>query len=218
MRATTYRQVLTGIILAGGKAGRIKGRDKAFLKIGKDRLIDIQLRSLKKIFSRQAILNEGGIPPEAGKRIIVVTNSPQGYKNLKGVKLVSDIIPDIGPLGGIYSGLLASKSFYNFVIACDMPYINLSLIKYMYKKARGYDVVVPEVNHRYEPLFGIYSKNCLEIIKESLSKKNFKIRKFFPKIKLKVVSKKEILRFGHPEQLFMNINTQRELSLIQPDR
>ena len=199
MRTTTYRQVLTGIILAGGKAGRMKGRDKAFLKISKDKLIELQLRSLKKTF----------------KRIIVVTNSLQRYRNLKGVKLVSDIIPDIGPLGGIYSGLLASKSFYNFVLACDMPYINLGLIKYMYKKARGYDAAIPKINHRYEPLFGIYSKNCLKVIKELLGKKNFKISKIFPKIKLKAISKKEILKFGHPKRLFMNINTQKDLKRIR---
>jgi molybdopterin-guanine dinucleotide biosynthesis protein A len=84
---------MTGIILAGGEASRMGGTfDKAFLKIDKKPIINLQVGTFKNIF----------------KETIIVTNSPHRYKNLKDVMLVPDIILGLGPLGGIYSGLLAS--------------------------------------------------------------------------------------------------------------
>jgi molybdenum cofactor guanylyltransferase len=195
MRAASYRQPLTGIILAGGKASRMGGRAKPFLKINKKTLISIQLSSLRKVF----------------KKIIIVTNSRQRYRNLKGVELVPDIIAGIGPLGGIYSGLLASKSFYNFVVACDMPFINTELIKHMFAKAPGYDIVIPKIDGRHEPLFCIYSKACILSVSRMAAKKIFKIKVLLPLVKVKEITKKEVLSYGNPEKIFVNINTAREL-------
>ncbi|MDO8525689.1 MAG: molybdenum cofactor guanylyltransferase, partial [Candidatus Omnitrophota bacterium] len=109
---------ITGIVLAGGKAARMRGScDKAFLKVGGKTIIDRQLKALRNIF----------------KEIMIVTNSPDRYKDRKGVKIIPDLVREKGPLGGIYSGLSASGSFYNFVTACDMPFINEGLVKYMIK-------------------------------------------------------------------------------------
>ncbi|MCM8778531.1 MAG: molybdenum cofactor guanylyltransferase [Candidatus Omnitrophica bacterium] len=199
MRATAHRQVLTAIILAGGKASRMKGKDKAFLKINHEPLIKRQLRLLKKTF----------------KQIIIVTNTYKKYINFKGVKVISDVIPHRGPLGGIYSGLLTSKDKYNFVVACDMPFINLELIKYMFKKSAGYDVVIPYVNNRYEPLFCVYSKKCIGFIKQLIDKRIFKISKLFTFVKVKKISKKEVLRFGQAKTIFMNINTLQDLEQLR---
>ena len=183
------------IILAGGKSRRMGQKDKAFLKIRKEFLIKRQLRSLKKHF----------------KKIIIVANSPDKYKGLKGTTLIPDIVPGQGPLGGIFSGLLASQDNYNFVVACDMPFINSRLIKYMRRNSAGFDVVVPKINNRYEPLFSIYSKSCLKYIKPLLDKKIFKISKFFTKVRVREISKEEISRFGNPKNIFMNLNTPDDL-------
>jgi len=186
---------MTVIILAGGKASRMGGTDKAFLKISKETLIKRQLRLLRKLF----------------KRIIIVTNSPERYVKLKDTKVISDLVQNSGPLGGIFSGLLASGSFYNFVVACDMPFINSALMKYMGDNSRGHDVVVPCINNRYEPLFAIYSKDCLPHIQHLLERRIFKINKFFPHVEVKKIGKKDVLKFGRPEEIFANINTPRDL-------
>lgn len=190
---------MTAIILAGGKAGRMGGKEKAFLKLGGESLINRQLKALKKRF----------------KKIIVVTNSPKGYARIRGITIIPDIAPGLGPLGGIYSGLLASSSFYNFVIACDMPFIDTSLIEYMRKESAGYGAIVPKINNRYEPLFCIYSKNCLKRIKQLLDKRIFKIRRLFTDVKVREISKKEIAKIVSPEKVFMNINTVNDLVVIK---
>jgi molybdopterin-guanine dinucleotide biosynthesis protein A len=185
---------MTIIILAGGKSIRM-GRDKAFLKIDKIPLIKRQVRLLKRHF----------------KKIFIVTNSPRKYRRLKGIKVVSDIAAGQGPIGGILSGLSASRDHYNFVVACDMPFISPDLIKYMRRNSSGYDVVVPRIGKRYEPLFCIYSKNCIGRIKAFVGKKILKISRFFPEVKVKEISHEEVARFGCPEKIFMNLNTPKDL-------
>lgn len=187
---------MTAIILAGGKAGRMGGKDKAFLEIDNQPLISLQLRLLRKLFAK----------------IIVVTNSPEKYSGLKGVKVTPDIVPHQGPLGGIYSGLKASRSLCNFVIACDMPCIDTGLIEYMYNKSSGYDAVVPKINNRYEPLYSIYSRNCLAPIARLLDKGIFKVNKLFPAIKVKEITEKEVRQFAIGVNVFTNINSKEDLA------
>lgn len=193
---------MTAIILSGGKASRMDGQDKAFLKIDNEPIISAQLRALKKLF----------------KKIIIVTNLPEKYGAIKGVKVISDIVAHQGSLGGIYSGLMASTSFYNFVVACDMPYIDTSLIEYMYKKSSGYDAVVPKINKRYEPLYCFYSRNCLKFIGKLLDKKMFKINKLFSRIKVKEIVRGEIKQFALGAKIFTNINTKEDLKKLYADR
>jgi len=179
---------MTGIILAGGKSTRF-GSDKSFMKINGQPLLKKQIALFKKKFK---------------KIIIVSDNSGHKYRDTQTVK---DIVPGCGPLGGIYSGLVMSSSFYNFVIACDMPNINLRLLKHMIKLKNGFDAVMPCLKNGSEPLFAIYSKKCIPVIEKMINEDNLRIKKFFDKIKLKKIKKEEIVKFGKPEVLFFNINT-----------
>lgn len=175
------------------------GRDKAFLKIGNEYLINRQLRLLKKIF----------------KEVIVVTNSPEKYKNIRAIKIITDVTPRLGPLGGTYSGLLASKSKYNFVIACDMPFINTSLIKYMLAKKNNYDIILPHINGKFHPLFGIYSRNCIPAIEENLKQNILKVIGILPKVRSRFISRKEIERFDKSLLSLVNVNTKEDLERIK---
>jgi len=183
---------LTGIILAGGKNSRIS-MSKAHIKMGKHTIIEKTAKLFCDIFDE----------------VIVITNKPDDYMNL-GVKLASDIIPGKGPLGGIYSGLKLSSNHYNFIVACDMPFIEPSIIQYLqrYSKNDLFDVIVPEYNGFIEPLFAIYSRNCIEPIVKNLKDNQLKIRCFFTQVRIKEVSYN---RFNAVEKSFFNINTKEDL-------
>lgn len=193
------KEKMTAVILAGGRASRMGFCDKAFLEIGGRSLIDRQLEVLRKLF----------------KKIVIVTNSPDKYRRIKGVEVISDIIPHQGPLGGIYSGLKTSKDRYNFIFACDMPFLNESLIRYMMKKKNGYDVIIPKVEKRFHPLFGIYSKNCIPIIEEMLKRDMLKISGIFPEAKTHFISKKDLNRFDKGMFSLVNINTKNNLKTVK---
>lgn len=166
------------------------GRDKSFIRFGDKELIEAAIDRLRGLF----------------KDLIIVTNDPPRYQKY-GIRTVADVLKDRGPLGGIHAGLLASDSLYNFVVACDMPNINLKLIDYMIKQKSGFDAVVPHLKKGYETLFAVYSKNCIMPIYETIESGRLRIRDFFEKVNVREVREDELKRFGSPKILFMNINT-----------
>lgn len=183
---------MTGIILAGGENRRM-GTDKAFLDVAGRPLVERVINVLKGLF----------------ERVIVVTNTPQAYAHY-AVSVVTDAIDKRGPLTGIYSGLLASKDEYNFVAACDMPFLNSGLIGHMAKEAEGYDIVVPEIHGKVEPLHAVYHKRLLALIEVQIRRDSRQIQKIFEGVKVRRITEEEIDRFDPEKRSFINLNTPEE--------
>jgi molybdopterin-guanine dinucleotide biosynthesis protein A len=185
------------IILAGGKSTRF-GHDKILEKIGSTSL-------LEQVISR--------VDPIC-KDIIIVTARGRGFARLAirpKIKITNDIIPGIGSLGGIYTGLMESESLYNLVVAADMPFLNDSLLRYMIKVADGYDFILPRIGKMYEPLHAIYSRNCIGPIKTILKQGNKVIIELFKYVKVRFVEVEEIDRFDPKHMSFFNINTKADM-------
>lgn len=180
-------------ILSGGNNRRML-RDKAFLQIGQKTIIERQIEVLSTLFSR----------------IIVVTNTPESHEHLRA-NLVSDLVPGKGPLGGIYSGLIASKDKYNFVVSCDLPFLNAGLISYMIEVTKGHDIVVPKLNGFVEPLHAVYSKHCLIPIKRQMDRNELKIQSFFGELKVRYIREHHIKRYNPKDIAFFNVNTEDDL-------
>ena len=109
---------MNAIILAGGKNSRIAVK-KAFIKINSNTIIENTIQLFKSEFNR----------------VIIVANKIEDYLHF-GVEVISDTYKNIGPLGGIHAGLNASDTYYNFFVACDMPFINKKII-HMLKERKG---------------------------------------------------------------------------------
>ncbi len=186
------------IILAGGKSLRL-GRNKAAEKIGKLSLLERVIATLSTLKSE----------------IIIVTAEDSHLPQLTNYpKLITtqDIYPGRGSLGGVYSGLVASHSFYNLVVACDMPFLNLDLLRYMVGISSGFDVVVPRVSQTiFEPLHAIYSKNCIAPLGRLIDQNRFIILELYPMVKVRYVNLEEIDRFDPKHLSFFNVNTEADL-------
>jgi molybdopterin-guanine dinucleotide biosynthesis protein A len=185
------------VILAGGKSVRF-GHDKISEKIGTTSL-------LEKVISRVVPLS---------KKLIIVTSKERSFGQLAknpNINVVSDILPGQGSLGGIYTGLVKSDSFYNLVVAADMPFLNEPLLQYMIKVTDGYDFTLPHIKDWYEPLHAIYSKNCLEPIKSILEGGNKVIVELFNYVKVRFVEAEEVDRFDPKHLSFFNINTKEDM-------
>jgi len=195
---------ISSVILAGGKSKRF-GKNKAFLKIGGRILID------------QIVEKMGRLSNE----IIIVTNILKNFYYLPkkfdylNVKLIKDIIPYKGSLGGIYSGLLFAKNNSIFVVACDMPFLNIPLLKYIISFLQDYDIVIPKINNFFEPLHAIYSKKCIKPIKKLIDENNLKIIDFFKDVNVKFVKKNEIEKFDPDLSSLFNINTLEDLKIAK---
>lgn len=184
---------MVAIILSGGNNRRML-HNKAFLQMGQKSIIEREIEVLSTFFSR----------------IIVVTNTPENHEHLR-VSLVSDVVPGKGPLGGIYSGLMASKDKYNSVVSCDLPFLNAGLISYMIELTEGHDIVVPRLNGLVEPLHAIYSKHCLIPIKRQLDRNELKIQSFFGEVKVRYIRESEIKKYDPKGIAFFNVNTEEDL-------
>ncbi|GAI12566.1 unnamed protein product [marine sediment metagenome] len=184
---------MVAIILSGGNNRRML-HNKAFLQMGQKSIIEREIEVLSTFFSR----------------IIVVTNTPENHEHLR-VSLVSDVVPGKGPLGGIYSGLMAPKDKYNFVVSCDLPFLNAGLISYMIELTEGHDIVVPRLNGLVEPLHAIYSKHCLIPIKRQLDRNELKIQSFFGEVKVRYIRESEIKKYDPKGIAFFNVNTEEDL-------
>lgn len=188
---------LTCIVLAGGRSSRL-GRDKSIEPITGLSLISRVVRGL-------SILSD---------KIIVVVSNEQSKQHLRShteAEIVVDVHPGKGPLGGIYTGLLHSASSYNLVIACDMPFLNMNLVQYMLDVSSGFDVVMPRIGDRKEPLHAIYTGMCLPPMEMMLKNSNLKVADFPDLVSVRYVEEDEIDRFDPGHLSFFNINTQADL-------
>jgi molybdenum cofactor guanylyltransferase len=183
----------TGIILAGGKSSRL-GRDKGLLELGRKKLIEIAIENLSSVCNR-----------------ILISSNSDGYAKF-GMEVVPDRIPNIGPMGGIYSSLSLSFTEINLVLAVDLPFINEGLLRYLLDQSRGVQVAVPwSGEERYEPLCACYNRSVLPIMEGFISQSNYKLPDLYKKIKLNRLIIDERLPFFTPK-LFQNINSLSELA------
>lgn len=187
---------ITPVILAGGANSRM-GKNKALLEINDQKIIEIMVQKLGKIFK---------------KPIYIVTNQQEVYGFLKEVYFVADLVNTTkkNSLVGLYSGLTQIPTNRGFFLPCDMPFINEDLINYLISQSKDYDVVVPKIGKHYQPLHGIYHKSCLIAMKKMIDREHYKIIDFFPEVRLLTIDQETVHRFDPEEFSFYNINKKED--------
>ena len=125
--------------------------------------------------------------------------------------MVVDVYPGGGALGGIYTGLINANTLHSLVVACDMPFLNRALLRYLVGLASDFDVVVPSVNGLVEPLHAIYSKNCLPSIERLLHQGELGVQQLFGLVEPRDVCEDEISKFDPGHLSFFNVNTKDDL-------
>lgn len=183
---------VTALLLCGGRSKRM-GRPKAFLPFEGTTMISHILGNITGLF----------------REILLVSNEPEDFEDL-GVDVVKDILPYRGPMGGILSGLLVSRYKHAFVIACDMPLVEESLILSLAKMRHDSDVVVVSHDKGVEPLLGVYSKNCIKPLEESLFSGTLSIKELLGDLACSTHRVPE----GSDFPTYFNVNTPKDYSRL----
>jgi molybdenum cofactor guanylyltransferase len=188
----------TAIVLAGGKSSRM-GFDKQMIEIDGERLVMKTIENLRGVFSE----------------IVVVTNRFELYDG-ENVTLIMDEIPDKGPLGGLYSGLKNSSSEYAYLIACDMPFINESYIRYMMDVIgdKSIDACITMRGEWIEPFNAFYSKSMIDHLEERLHGGNLSVNGLLKSLECVYIEEVEALKFSSDWSMFSNINTRDDFENI----
>jgi len=184
---------ITGIILSGGKSSRL-GEEKGLAAFNGKPLVSYAIEVLR---------------PICGKLIISANNQIEEY-NKYGFNVVQDEVSGVGPMGGILTCLKKSESRFNLILSCDTPFVSTALYEHLLKSAEYYQVVVPKHDGFIEPLCSIFTTNVLWELQHSLESGNFKMHDFFKKTDFKAIDIFPELPF-YSDDLFVNINTQKEL-------
>jgi molybdopterin-guanine dinucleotide biosynthesis protein A len=196
MVAQEQQLELSGIVLAGGQSRRM-GRNKALLELDGQPLI-------ARVLGRLALLcNE----------LIVSANTVELYADLPA-RVVPDLVPGRGALGGIHAGLTAASNERAVVVACDMPLLNLRFLRYMAVVSPGYDVVVPRVGGFYEPLHAVYSARCVEPIAQLIAQGPRRVVDLYRQVRIRELTEADVHLFDAALS-FVNVNTLQEWSEVQ---
>jgi len=190
------QQSISAIVLAGGQSRRM-GRDKA--------LIDYQGRPIiaHVVDTLRALSDD----------IAVVSNQSDLYGPF-GARIVPDYEPPCGPLGGIAVGLQTARHPLAVVVACDMPFLNVTLLRWLIDLAEGYDAVVPQTGDEFEPLHAVYRRECYSPIVQRLERGERRVISFFADVRLRPVPETEWRVLDPAGRSLVNLNTPDDLDLL----
>jgi molybdopterin-guanine dinucleotide biosynthesis protein A len=200
---------VSGIVLAGG-ASRRMGRDKAWVELDGKPLIERVIERLGQVCDE----------------IVLVTNDREKFERLEQ-RTIADEFPGMGSLGGLYSGLRAIENELGIAVACDMPFLNPALLRFLISLSSDWDIVIPSVENENKPkkegtretakrqnlhpLHAVYRKTCLEPMREAIERSDLRMISFHAAVRVNVVPQAEVERFDLQHLSFRNVNTPEEL-------
>lgn len=185
---------MNAIIIAGGHSSRM-GRDKGLLEYNGKPMIQYVIDA---------------VSPHAD-RVMLITQNPL-YKRF-GLEIFADLVPDLGPAGGIYTALHISEAASNMILSCDIPLITTSTLQFIKDQHNSYDISLAALHNKPEPLIGIYEKHCFEKWNSLIAQKNSAVHEMIKQFNTQLIEM-ELMEGFNPKE-FTNVNTQLELENLK---
>ncbi|MBX3342132.1 MAG: molybdenum cofactor guanylyltransferase [Nitrospira sp.] len=188
---------ISGVLIAGGRSRRM-GQDKRFMKVGGASVFERTLSVLRVTFAEN----------------IVVLAEPIEGLDVQRCPVVYDLIPNAGSLGGLYTGLMTASRSRVFALACDMPFLDPEVIRFMLSQDESADVIVANLGGRFQPMHAVYSKRCVPFLQAMAQRNELKIQNLFHQnaLRMKILTENHLQAFGPGFRSFQNINTPSELA------
>jgi molybdopterin-guanine dinucleotide biosynthesis protein A len=186
---------VTGIILAGGKSRRM-GEDKRYLVVGEQTLLERGLGVIRSIFQEVLVVIAQDTPPLS-----------------VDARVIRDLLPDCGSLGGLYTGLMQATTPWIFVVACDMPFLDQAVISQFTSRRATADIVMAKLDARLHPMHALYGKRCLPALEQMIQARQLKIQEIVSQSSLRVqyVTEAELLTIDPSWRSFQNVNSPSDL-------
>jgi len=186
-----------GFILVGG-ASRRMGRDKALLDFAGQPLFERIAHELSVVASAVSLV---------GAR-----QTHSSFQN------VPDVYQQWGALGGIHAALMAAKTDWAAVVACDLPFVTSALFERLVTFVNNTtDAVVPiQADGRPQPVCALYRvAPCLPEIEKLVSTGEHTPRALLATVRTRCVEFSEIRDLQGAEHFFFNLNRPGDLEKAQ---
>lgn len=149
-------------ILAGGRAVRMGGRNKALLEVEGRAIVDRLLDALRPLF-----------PPGALAAVLAADAAPDDEAPFaaRGLATLRDSEGGQGPMAGLAAALEWSGGALLLAVACDMPFVDRRVIEIVIDRARSSaaDIALPVAGGRHQPLLACYSPRCRDLVARQLT-------------------------------------------------
>ena len=191
---------ISAVVLAGGRGERLGGQDKATTTLAGVTL-------LERVIRRVADL--------AGETIVVLRPDQEITPQLAGASLGARIVRDVpgaGVLAAMAAGLSVMTGDCALLVACDMPFLQLPLLRYLLTLRSGWDIVVPRLEVGLEPLHALYHRRCLAPLGEALAQGSRRAVSFYATLHVRYVDADEIALYDPRGISFFNVNTPDDLA------
>ena len=193
----------SALLLLGGRSLRM-GSDKAMLRIGDQTFLGRIAHKLAMLTDDLVIVG-----PHTTAYVEAVSPLP--------VRFVADVFANCGPLGGLHAGLQAIQNPSAIVVACDMPLVNVDLLKYMAGLLGAYDAVVPQDVGGWHPLHAVYHQRCVTRIEDMLNAGDagdLRMQSLIKHLNVHTLKPEEMRHFDPHGLSLKNVNTPTELAAL----
>jgi molybdopterin-guanine dinucleotide biosynthesis protein A len=178
---------VSAVLLAGGRSSRM-GSDKALLVLDGRTLLDRTVDALA-----------------SAADDVVVVGRRSG--DVRGVRFVEDETPELGPLGGLCTGLHAAAHRHVLCVGCDMPFLNADLLRRLVSLLGEHDAAVPRVCGKTHPLHAVYTGDCAAAAKRQIESGDLRLRALLAKLRVRWVEESEIEATDPERRSLLNVNT-----------
>ena len=181
----------TGVVLAGGRARRFGGRDKASLLVEGRRIIERQVDTFL------------ALTPH----VLIVANDASRYRDL-GVPIVADVVAGVGPLGGLVTALECAPTEQVIVVACDMPFVDGTFLTHLAREGRDAEAAVPRTRDGWHPLCASYSRTCSGRFRRRIAEGHLGVIEALAEVSVREITPDELAGFDRAGRLLTNLNSE----------
>ncbi|HSN13869.1 MAG TPA: molybdenum cofactor guanylyltransferase [Anaeromyxobacteraceae bacterium] len=187
----------TGVLVAGGRAVRMGGAPKGFLRLDGEPIAARTLRLFRATFAD----------------VLVVANDPAPWEPL-GVRVVPDAIAGKGAPGGLHAALLHARTEWIFAAGSDMPFLSAGVIAWLAGRRGDAPALVPRWQGRLEPLHAFWSRRCLPDVERLLRAGDPSFGELAAAVGARVVEEAEWRAIDPDGRAFENVNTPAEAARL----
>lgn len=156
------------------------------------------------------------LTPLCSEMLIVARNAVDAASySLVGVRIVTDRVPDYGPLMGLYSGLSTMQAEHAIVVAVDMPFVQAALLSFLLFQPRTDSLLIPIVDNVPQVLLAIYPRSSLSVIEKCIQQGRRDLRSLLEVAPVRYIDEAQLRRVDPQLRSFVNVNTPEELRGIE---